>query len=219
MNFTPSCQRNTQNNASLPDDTAPHQEFPYTAYYLSQKLHVSENHIIRVANLLGVRAHQDLETGHLFFSATDVTRIRQALEKEARGERIQPILGRQAIPPKANEHAGQPVDTTQQTIQKPYATQQPIAQAQHNALVTTTDVSVLADAVNSMRSQLLGEVSNVLENKLSGLDEMVIELVRAKTTIATLQKQLQDTHNELIFTRAELNSYRPAAFGLYKKIR
>ena len=222
MNFTRPTPFSTPLEQA-PQQPEPHNEFPYTAYYLSQKLNVPETQIVRIANLLGVMAHEDLETGNLFFSATDVTRIRQAIEKEARGERIQPVINRQTSPTTNKTYATQP--TTQQ--QRPQLTppqqippqqqRQPMQRQQN--LMTSTDVSVLADAVNNMRDRLMGDVTYLLNEKLSGLDDMVIELVRSKSSIQLLQKQIQELENDLALAKAELNCYKPAAFGLYKKVR
>ena len=53
--------------------------------------------------------------------------------------------------------------------------------------------------------------------KLEGMDEVVVELIRCKTDNETLKQKIIDLNKELYQLKNDLNSYKPIGLGLYKK--
>ena len=60
-------------------------------------------------------------------------------------------------------------------------------------------------------------IAKVIDEKLEGMDDVVVELIRCKTDNETLKQKIVDLNKEVYQLKNELNSYKSVGFGLYKK--
>ena len=80
--------------------------------------------------------------------------------------------------------------------------------------------SAIMNILNSLREMednLSNKISKVIDEKLEGMDEVVVELIRCKTDNETLRQKVIDLNKEIYQLKNELNSYRPVGLGFYKK--
>ena len=80
--------------------------------------------------------------------------------------------------------------------------------------------SVIMNILNSikdMENSLSDRVSKIIDEKLEGMDEVVVELIRCKTDNETLRQKIIDLNKEIYQLKNDLNSYKPVALGFYKK--
>jgi len=61
------------------------------------------------------------------------------------------------------------------------------------------------------------KISKVIDEKLEGMDEVVVELIRCKTDNETLRQKIIDLNKEIYQLKNDLNSYKPIGMGFYKK--
>lgn len=61
------------------------------------------------------------------------------------------------------------------------------------------------------------EFPKLLIEKLEGMDEVVVELIRCKTDNETLRQKIIDLNKEIYQLKNDLNCYKPIGLGLYKK--
>ncbi|MFI3300843.1 MAG: hypothetical protein R3Y28_05415 [Candidatus Gastranaerophilales bacterium] len=80
----------------------------------------------------------------------------------------------------------------------------------------TTITSILA-SLQKMETTLGDKIAKVIDEKLEGMDEVVVELIRCKTDNETLRQKIIDMNKEIYQLKSELNTYKPVALGLYKK--
>jgi polyhydroxyalkanoate synthesis regulator phasin len=92
------------------------------------------------------------------------------------------------------------------------------------AVVTTGTISTNSAAVKTilttlqdLETKLSNKISSVIDEKLEGMDDVVVELIRCKTDNETLKQKIVDLNKEVYQLKNELNSYRSVGLGFYKK--
>lgn len=78
-------------------------------------------------------------------------------------------------------------------------------------------VDSLLKSLHSMENNITESVTKILDERLEGMDEVVVELIRCKTENENLKKQIEDMNKENYDLKKENASYRPFVFGLYVK--
>ncbi len=76
---------------------------------------------------------------------------------------------------------------------------------------------VLKVALNTLEVNIVQKITDVLAEKMDGLDEVVVELIRAKTENETLRQRINELNKENFNLKNENASYQPIALGFYKK--
>ncbi len=75
----------------------------------------------------------------------------------------------------------------------------------------------LNTTLNVLEENLSTKLTSILDDKLDGMDEVVIELIRAKTENENLRNKINELNKENFYLKNNLNSYKPLGFGLYTK--
>lgn len=78
-------------------------------------------------------------------------------------------------------------------------------------------VDSLLKSLSSMEESITTSISKVLDERLEGMDEVVVELIRCKTENENLKHQIEDLNKENYDLKKENASYRPFFMGLYIK--
>lgn len=76
--------------------------------------------------------------------------------------------------------------------------------------------SILA-SLQEMENKLSDKIAKVIDEKLEGMDEVVVELIRCKTDNETLRQKIVDLNKEVYQLKNDLNSYKHVGLGLYRK--
>ncbi len=82
---------------------------------------------------------------------------------------------------------------------------------------SSAGVSNVLTALQNLESRLSDRIAKVIDEKLEGMDDVVVELIRCKTDNETLKQKIVDLNKEVYQLKNELNSYKPVALGFYKK--
>ena len=77
-------------------------------------------------------------------------------------------------------------------------------------------LSILS-SLREMENKLSNKIAKVIDEKLEGMDEVVVELIRCKTDNETLKQKIIDLNKEVYQLKNDLNSYKHVGLGLYKK--
>ncbi len=75
----------------------------------------------------------------------------------------------------------------------------------------------LNNTLNILEENLSNKIVSVLDEKLDGMDEVVVELIRSKTENENLRHKLNELNKENFYLKNNLNSYKPLGFGIYIK--
>jgi len=81
----------------------------------------------------------------------------------------------------------------------------------------TPAIMNILNSLKEMENTLSDKISKVIDEKLEGMDEVVVELIRCKTDNETLRQKIIDLNKEIYQLKNDLNSYKPVGLGFYKK--
>ena len=99
-------------------------------------------------------------------------------------------------------------------VSNPIASKVPVTVGASSSVAGVKNV---LSALQDLESRLSDRISKVIDEKLEGMDDVVVELIRCKTDNETLKQKIVDLNKEVYQLKNELNSYKPVALGFYKK--
>ena len=78
-------------------------------------------------------------------------------------------------------------------------------------------VNNLLDTLNKMENNITSSMTKLIDEKLEGMDDVVLELARCKTENENLKNKVNELNKENFKLRNEINSYKPLMCGFYIK--
>ena len=89
------------------------------------------------------------------------------------------------------------------------------------AAVAINDPQVVVENLLSrlelMENNLSGSLSKIIDEKLDGMDEVVVELIRCKTENETLRQKINELNKENYHLKDKVKSYKSIGMGFYIK--
>ena len=76
-------------------------------------------------------------------------------------------------------------------------------------------VGNLMTTLESMEKNLTDNLSKLIDEKLDGMDEVVVELIRCKTENETLRQKINELNKENYRLKNKVESYKPIGLGLH----
>ncbi len=71
--------------------------------------------------------------------------------------------------------------------------------------------------IDALENNIITKMSEILSEKMDGFDEIIVELIRAKTENENLRSQVNNLNKEVFSLKNQLSTYAPLALGLYIK--
>ena len=89
----------------------------------------------------------------------------------------------------------------------------------HKGTNTITNGSIvqLVETLRNIEKSMTDKVSAVLDEKLDGMDDVVMELIRVKTENETMRFKINELNKENYKLKKEVNSFKKVPFGFYAK--
>ena len=78
-------------------------------------------------------------------------------------------------------------------------------------------VNNLLDTLNKMENNITTSMTKLIDEKLEGMDDVVLELVRCKTENENLKNKVNELNKENFKLKNILNSFKPLMCGFYVK--
>ncbi len=75
----------------------------------------------------------------------------------------------------------------------------------------------LQTQIEKLENNLISKMSEILSEKMDGFDEIIVELIRAKTENENLRQQVNTLNKQVFILKNELASFNPLPFGFYTK--
>ena len=125
--------------------------------------------------------------GHTYFSYDEVKNLRK-IQAQVKGVVINPVTSR--VPAMVGATG-----------------------AQNNSAA----VRSILNTSQVLEVKLSNKIAKVIDEKLEGMDEVVVELIRCKTDNETLRQKIIDLNKEIYQLKNDLNSYKQVGLGFYKK--
>lgn len=142
--------------------------------------------------------------GRTYFSKDDVEILRRVknLHEQSRNTKAAQQKGYMSVPMKSSlpprtEPTQLPVESSKLAVDR-----------------ICTSISSLEENLTDKIAKLLDKK---LEEKLDGMDEVVVELVRCKTENETLRYKMNELNKEVYNLKNELSSYKTIGLGFYVK--
>lgn len=76
-------------------------------------------------------------------------------------------------------------------------------------------VGNLISTLESMEKNITDSMSKIIDEKLDGMDEVVVELIRCKTENETLRQKINELNKENYHLKNTAKSYKPVGLGFY----
>ncbi|WMU93384.1 hypothetical protein EMOOHJMP_00191 [Microcystis phage MaAM05] len=197
-------------------------DFPYTLSYVMELLGLEERELMSFVQTLGLSPRKDDKTGRVIFTHRDIEAIKKARELKKSGElteglaqpiSINKIPPGQTASPKAEEEA---ISATGKSGYMSPMTGGS-SQSLRSAAGGKDNITVMVEAVSQVKEGILKDLSRLLDDKLSGLDEVVVELIRCKSENDSLKKKLDEAVRAKETLEYELSRFKPVQFGFYRK--
>ena len=78
-------------------------------------------------------------------------------------------------------------------------------------------VNNLLETLNKMENNITSSMTKLIDEKLEGMDDVVLELVRCKTENENLKNKVNELNKENFKLKNSLNSFKPLMCGFYIK--
>jgi DNA-binding transcriptional MerR regulator len=203
------------------------EDFPYTIGYVMELLGLDERELMNYVQMLSLSPRKDDKTGRLIFTHRDIEAIKKAKDMKKHGDNPDTIsrqlghkaaagtgistAGRQSIPSADKEPGFSGLSKTGYISgAAPSQTLRPSAAGKDN-------ITAMVEAVSQVKEGILKDLSRLLDDKLSGLDEVVVELIRCKSENDSLKKKLDEAVRAKEAMDYELSRFKPVQFGFYRK--
>lgn len=85
------------------------------------------------------------------------------------------------------------------------------------AAVSNFNAPDVAGRLCELENNIVSKITDVLAEKMDGLDEVIVELIRAKTENENLRQRLNELNKENFNLKSENASYKSLGLGLYVK--
>lgn len=196
------------------------EDFPYTLGYVMELLGLEERELMSYVQNLGLSPRKDDKTGRVIFTHRDIEALKKALDLKKQGEQPE-TLSRQANQGKAppERPMGQKQEPETANLQK--GGYMSAVSANNQALranaANKDNITVMVEAVSQVKEGILKDLSRLLDDKLSGLDEVVVELIRCKSENDSLKKKLDEAVRTKESLEYELSRFKPVQFGFFRK--
>ena len=82
---------------------------------------------------------------------------------------------------------------------------------------STNVVENLISSLENMENNLTNSISKIIDEKLDGMDEVVVELIRCKTENETLRQKINEINKENYHLKNDVKSYKPIGLGFFIK--
>lgn len=76
-------------------------------------------------------------------------------------------------------------------------------------------VDNLLSTLDNLEKNITNSMSKIIDEKLDGMDEVVVELIRCKTENETLRQKINELNKENYHLKNSIKSYKSVGLGLY----
>jgi DNA-binding transcriptional MerR regulator len=191
-------------NATLYTDTAS-QTRPYSTAQVCQLFQIQESTLKNLSQVLKLSPQVDTNDQQLYFTKADVDLLQQAIDLHRQGKPLSEIVPLLTSPSYQLQMTGSQ-GTSEETALEKRSTR-------------AEELSSVVEAITHSKEFILNEMSRLLDDRLAGLDEVVVELIRTKSENDALRSKINTLSREKQQLKDEVESFKPMQFGFYKKTK
>ena len=83
--------------------------------------------------------------------------------------------------------------------------------------ISNASIVQLVDTLKGIEKSMTDRITSLLDEKLDGMDDVVMELIRVKTENETMRFKINELNKENYKLKKEINSFKKVPFGFYAK--
>ena len=83
--------------------------------------------------------------------------------------------------------------------------------------ISNASIVQLVDTLRGIEKSMTERITSLLDEKLDGMDDVVMELIRVKTENETMRFKINELNKENYKLKKEINSFKKVPFGFYAK--
>ena len=156
-------------------------------------LNTDNKEIIRLCKAGRISPKKDKTTGKTFFLRNDIEVLKEIKELHDKGERII------------------------QSKQSTNLVRSPRNGNQSSLNYSVVDMQALISTVIDVKENVIERISTLIDDKLEGIDEVIIELINSKAENERLKDKINQLTKENYQLITNLDCYKHLAMGLYVK--
>ena len=173
----------------------------FTPKMVRELLNVDNKRIINLCKKISLVPKKNSK-GLTYFSRDDVKILKRVQDLQEKANNLQAAKERPIMAPSVQTAA----------LQQP----QVVVDAKLTQAAIDT-IERLNQTLTILEENLSNKLTSVLDEKLDGMDEVVVELIRAKTENENLRHKINELNKENFYLKNNLTSYKALGFGLYTK--
>lgn len=187
-------------------------------------LNLDNKGIAKLCSQASLMPQKDMN-GRTYFTKEDLELLRRVKNANDNAKR-QPSLSKKTyatVPVKsmAKQFKSLMQPQSNQSTQKHAQIMQPqalpVAPKSNGAVVVEKICTSLSKMEDSLAGKMADLIDKKLGEKLDGMDEVVVELVRCKTENETLRYKMNELNKELYNLKNEMNKFKSLGLGFYVK--
>ena len=166
--------------------------------------------------------------GNVYFSKSDIDVLRKVKElyehtrtsSDLKKEKVDRVVERMKLKKREEKMGLQDTETSVVSLSEGnFLTRAKSRYNKENAVASYASYQALdmSSKLENLENSIVSKISDVLSEKMDGLDEIIVELIRSKTENETLRQRLNELNKENFSLKNENASYKPIGLGLYVK--
>ena len=166
--------------------------------------------------------------GNVYFSKSDIDVLRKVKElyehtnavRDIKKQKVDRVIERMKRSEREEKMRSQDIDTSVVNLSEGnFLTRAKSRFNKENAVASLASYQALdvSTKLENLENNIVSKISDVLSEKMDGLDEIIVELIRSKTENETLRQRLNELNKENFSLKNENASYKSVGFGLYVK--
>lgn len=193
------------------------EDLPYTEQYVRELLKVDDATLTTYVDALTLSPKVDDQTRAQVFTHREVELLRRALEMANQGQTLETIthkLAKREEAPLTEEAASHATSL----VGNPRYMSVPQQANGSSSLTNRENLAVMVETISQAKENILKDLSKLLDDKLAGLDEVVVELIRCKSENDSLRQKLKAAIEEKEAVEFELSRFKLVQFGFFRKV-
>ena len=168
--------------------------------------------------------------GNIYFSKSDVDVLRKVKELYAYTKKIQeekmnpnPIkkdkreIKFKGLKKQKEQKIEQPQIEIEDEAETYTERSLPVQHEEIKPIQITGNTAAFVRKIDSMENNIITKMGDMLAEKLDGLDEVIVELIKAKTENESLRQKINTLNKENFALKTENSSYKSIGLGFYVK--
>ena len=166
--------------------------------------------------------------GNVYFSKSDIDVLKKVKElyehtrsvRDVKREKVDRVVKRMKLSEQEDKMRGQDLDTSVVNLSEGnFLTRAKSRYNKENAVASIASYQALdvGAKLENLENNIVSKITDVLSEKMDGLDEVIVELIRSKTENEALRQRLNELNKENFSLKNENAGYKPVGLGLYIK--